>query len=85
MKTPQLLSLALVLLLLSAALAGRADSGRAESAAQETPAPSESAPGQSIRTNGGEVIGLARLAHQDAAADATVYWSTTPRTSARRR
>lgn len=83
MKTPQLLSLALVLLLLSAA---PADSQPAQGTrAPETPAPSESAPGQSIRTNGGEVIGLARLAHQDAAADATVYWSTTPRTSARRR
>lgn len=94
MKTPQLLSLALVLLLLSAALAGCADSGRVESPAQETPAapadsqpaqetrapetpaPSESAPGQSIRTNGGEVIGLARLAHQDAAADAAVYYTS---------
>ena len=94
MKTPQLLSLALVLLLLSAAPAGCADSGRVESPAQETPAapaasqpaqetrapetpaPSESAPGQSIRTNGGEVIGLARLAHQDAAADAAVYYTS---------
>lgn len=94
MKTPQLLSLALVLLLLSAAPAGCADSGRVESAAQETPAapadsqpaqetrapetpaPSESAPGQSIRTNGGEVIDLARLAHQDAAADAAVYYTS---------
>lgn len=94
MKTPQLLSLALVLLLLSAALAGCADSGRVESPVQETPAapadsqpaqetrapetpaPSESAPGQSIQTNGGEVIGLARLAHQDAAADAAVYYTS---------
>lgn len=94
MKTPQLLSLALVLLLLSAAPAGCADSGRVESPVQETPAapadsppaqetrapetpaPSESAPGQSLRTNGGEVIDLARLAHQDAAADATVYYTS---------
>lgn len=74
MKTPQLLSLALVLLLLSAA---PADSQPAqETRAPETPAPSESAPGQSIRANGGEVIGLARLAHQDVAADATVYYTS---------
>ena len=47
-------------------------SGSGTEAAEPAPA----APGESIQTNGGEVISLSALEHQDAASDTAVYYTS---------
>ena len=47
-----------------------------ESGTQTTETEGEAVPGESIQTNGGEVISLASLEHQDATSDTVVYFTS---------
>ena len=47
-----------------------------ESGTQTTETEGEAVPGESIHTNGGEVISLASLEHQDATSDTVVYFTS---------
>lgn len=47
-----------------------------ESGTQTTETEREAVPGESIQTNGGEVISLASLEHQDATSDTVVYFTS---------
>ena len=47
-----------------------------ESGTQTTETEGEAVPGESIQTNGGEVISLASLKHQDATSDTVVYFTS---------
>lgn len=58
------------------AIQGTASDGTEENSQSSNGTALEAVPGESIQTNGGEVIALSALEHEDANAETTVYYTS---------